>query len=66
MPQADFAYSSLADGGGERPVSLSIYADRARVRSEWRDDLEGTRTDHGNMACKRASVSTRFERSCMP
>lgn len=42
MPQADFAYSSPADGGGERPVSLSIYADRARIRSEWRDDLEGT------------------------
>lgn len=50
MAQANFAYASreddvpvagLRDRSAGLPVALSIYADRAHLRSQFRDDLEG-------------------------
>ena len=37
MPQADFAYAPAEDAAG-LPLAVSIFADRARVRDEIRDD----------------------------
>ena len=39
MPQADFAYAPANDVAG-RPLSASIFADRARMRDEFRRDVE--------------------------
>lgn len=40
MVQANFAYATPANDGAGLPVSLSIFADRAHLRGEFRDDLE--------------------------
>lgn len=38
MPQADFAYQPANDAAGQ-PLAVSIFADRARLRDEIRDDV---------------------------
>ncbi|HMP56633.1 MAG TPA: winged helix DNA-binding protein [Novosphingobium sp.] len=40
MVQSNFAYAAPANGGAGLPVSLSIFADRAHIRGQFRDDLE--------------------------
>lgn len=40
MPQANFAYSAPANDAAGLPLALSIYADRAHVREQLREDAE--------------------------
>lgn len=40
MPQANFAYSSAANDAAGLPLSLSIFADRAHLRDQMRDDAQ--------------------------
>lgn len=38
MPQANFAYSSVSNDAAGLPVALSVFADRAHLRDQMRDD----------------------------
>jgi hypothetical protein len=40
MPQANYAYSSAANDAAGLPLSLSIFADRAHLRDQMRDDAQ--------------------------
>ncbi len=40
MAQANFVYSTAANDGAGLPLALSIFADRARVQGQMRDDAE--------------------------
>lgn len=42
MPQANFAYSTPANDAAGLPLALSIYADRAELRAQLREDAEAT------------------------
>ena len=39
-PTANFAYASPANDGGGLPLALSVFADRAHIRNQIRDDAE--------------------------
>ncbi len=39
-PTANFAYASPANDGGGLPLALSVFADRAHIRDQIRDDAE--------------------------
>ncbi len=39
-PTANFAYASAANDGGGLPLALSVFADRAHIRDQIRDDAE--------------------------
>ncbi len=54
MPQANFAYSTAANDAAGLPLALSIFADRAHVAGQLRDDAEaaGFRVaETGAVAC---------------
>lgn len=62
MSQANFAYSSAANDAAGLPVALSIFADRAHVRDQMRDDAQAA----GFRIAEAADVASLLEGEARP
>lgn len=62
MPQANFAYPSAANDAAGLPVTLSVFADRAHLRDQMRDDAQAA----GFRIAETAQVASLLEGEARP